>query len=193
MTNELGWCLGLTCDDFSADFGLMLACYNSQKISKLNPIRSEWNLGGVQLLRLDQLELALALSVKRYTFPNDYTRSMKVNTAVELPVQETFQLCSAMHRSVTLLLLLSENWSSQQLNTPYISARSEATFSTLGWLPQECVQCSLLKRPRFCTTKLAHKSRTAFYPSIITMHGLIWNRQRISHKSGMALGSDQTK
>ena len=62
-------------------------------------------------------ELALALSVKRYTFPNDYTRSMKVNTAVELPVQETFQLCSAMHSSVTLLLLLSENWSSQQLTT----------------------------------------------------------------------------
>ena len=67
----------------------------------------------------------MALSVKRYTFPNDYTRSMKVNTAVELLVQETFQLCSAMHSSVILLLLLSENWSSQQLNTSYISAWSE--------------------------------------------------------------------
>ena len=35
--------------------------------------------------------------------PNDYTRSLKVNTAVELLVQETFQLCSAIHSSVTLL------------------------------------------------------------------------------------------
>ena len=66
--------------------------------------------------------MALTLSVKRYTFPNDYTRSLKVNTAVELLVQETFQLCSAMHSSVTLLLLLSENWSSRQLNTSTISA-----------------------------------------------------------------------
>ena len=36
----------------------------------------------------------------------DYTRPMKVNTAVELLVQEVFQLCSAMHSSVILLLLL---------------------------------------------------------------------------------------
>ena len=38
----------------------------------------------------------------------DYTRSMKVNTAVELLVQESFQLCSAMQSSVILLLLLSK-------------------------------------------------------------------------------------
>ena len=41
-------------------------------------------------------ELALALSVKKCAFPNAYTRSMKVNTAVELLVQETYQLCSAI-------------------------------------------------------------------------------------------------
>ena len=38
----------------------------------------------------------------------DYTRSMKVNTDVELLVQESFQLCSAMKSSVALLLLLSK-------------------------------------------------------------------------------------
>ena len=68
------------------------------------------------------LGLALALIVKKYAFPNDHTRSMKVNTAVEFLVQETFLLCSAMHSSVTLLLLLSENWSSRQLNTSAIPA-----------------------------------------------------------------------
>ena len=46
------------------------------------------------------LELALALSIKRYTFPNDYSRSLKVNTAVELLVQEIFQLCSAGLRRI---------------------------------------------------------------------------------------------
>ena len=61
------------------------------------------NCARIQLLLSFALKLALALSVKRYTFPNDYTRSLKVNTAVELLVQETFQLCSSMHRSVTLL------------------------------------------------------------------------------------------
>ena len=70
------------------------------------------NVVSVQLSFAFALELALALSIKRYTFPNDYTRSMKVNTAVELLVQETFQLCSAMHSSAILLPLLSENWSS---------------------------------------------------------------------------------
>ena len=40
---------------------------------------------------------------QKYAFHNDYTRSMKVNMAVALLVQETFQLCSAMHTSVTLL------------------------------------------------------------------------------------------
>ena len=79
-----------------------------------------WNCASIQLSHLFALELALALSVKRYTFPNNYTRSLKVNTAVELLVQETFQLCSAKHSSVTLLLLLSENWSSQLLNTKTI-------------------------------------------------------------------------
>ena len=38
----------------------------------------------------------------------DYTRSMKVNTPFEFLVQESFQLCSAMHCSFTLLLLLSK-------------------------------------------------------------------------------------
>ena len=32
---------------------------------------------------------------KKYAFPNGYTRSMKVNTAVELLVKETYQLRSA--------------------------------------------------------------------------------------------------
>ena len=34
-------------------------------------------------------------SVKKCAFPKDYTRSMRVNTAVELLVQETFLLCNA--------------------------------------------------------------------------------------------------
>ena len=50
-------------------------------------------------------ELALALSVKKYSFPNDYTRYMKVNTAFELLVQEAYQLCSEMHSSVTAVQL----------------------------------------------------------------------------------------
>ena len=47
------------------------------------------NLASIQLSLSFALELALALSVKRYT------RSMKVIAAVELLVQETFQLCNA--------------------------------------------------------------------------------------------------
>ena len=56
------------------------------------PSCSGSNLASIQLSHSFALELALALSVKRYTFPNDYNRSRKVNTTVELPVQETFQL-----------------------------------------------------------------------------------------------------
>ena len=85
----------------------------------------------MQLSLAFALELALALSIKRYTFPNDYNLSLKVNSAVELLFQETFQLSSAMHSSVTLLLLLCDNWSSRQLNTGYIYARTAFILSFL--------------------------------------------------------------
>ena len=48
----------------------------------MNAMKTGWNCASIQLLLSFALELALALSVKRYTCLNDYTRSMKVNTAV---------------------------------------------------------------------------------------------------------------
>ena len=102
--------------------------------------------------------------MKRYTLPNDYTRSLKENTAVELLVQETFRLCSAMHSSVTLLLLLSENWSSQQLNTTTIPACLEGVVCKLGGaggrfgedLSVDCANLPCISsRPGICEARFA--------------------------------------
>ena len=137
--------------------------------------RSEFRCSSATSFRekKQQSDWAVALQNRAGMFPwlaIDYTRSMKVNTAVELLVQESFQLCSAMQSSVSLLLLLSKTGcrGTARFHREHIRSYPASLIPTFwdwkSWLSEE--QSSEL-------TKNQVKATSPFYPFLLLQSSLL--------------------